>query len=80
MNLIEKDSREKQSSWMNFNKKAKRKRKGYFRMHSKKDSIFKTSDNVEGKVGVTNSGQGMTDFNPRVKFLASDNSHLSRLF
>ena len=30
MKLIEKDSNQKKNSWNNFNKKATRKRKGYF--------------------------------------------------
>ena len=69
MNLIEKDSRMKKQTWNNFNAKAARKRKGYFAIHSKKLSIFKSPDAIDGKVGVTRSGKGMTNFNPRLKFI-----------
>lgn len=35
----------------------------------KKDSIFKSPEEVSGKVGVVGSGQGMTDFHKREKFI-----------
>jgi len=36
MNLIEKDNKLKKQSWCNFNKKAKRKRRGYFAINKQK--------------------------------------------
>eukprot|EP00897_Mesotaenium_endlicherianum_P010278 jgi/Mesen1/9279/ME000060S08718 len=35
----------------------------------KKESIFKSPEDLKGKVGVTGSGHGMTDFQRREKFL-----------
>lgn len=35
----------------------------------KKDSIFKSPDDPHGKVGVTGSGKGLTDFQKREKHL-----------
>lgn len=39
--------------------KAEKNRKGYF-SKSKGDSIFKSPDNIMGRVGVTGSGKGVT--------------------
>lgn len=36
MNLLEKDNKMKQKSWNDFNKKAKRKRRGHFAINKKK--------------------------------------------
>lgn len=35
----------------------------------KRESIFKSPDDPNGKVGVTNSGKGLTDFQRREKYL-----------
>ena len=54
-----------------------------------KSSIFSSPESIgifflyikpEGKVGVTGSGQGMTNFTVRNKMQLEDNSHLSRMF
>lgn len=78
--LIEKHSKEKQGKWTNFSDGGFKKKKGHF--HNKKniESIFKSPDTIEGRVGVMGSGKGMTNFNPRTRYSANDNSHLSRLF
>jgi survival of motor neuron-related-splicing factor 30 len=76
--VIEQERKEKQDNWSDFNAKAKRAKKGYFSM-KKGESIFKSPDTVDGKVGVTGSGKGMTNFNPKTKFY-NENSQMSRLF
>ena len=60
--ILEKDSKDKQDVWLNFNQKNAKIKNGVF-TNGKNDSIFKTPEGIEGKVGVTNSGRGMTDFN-----------------
>ena len=35
----------------------------------KRESIFKSPDDPRGKVGVINSGKGLTDFQKREKYL-----------
>ena len=41
----------------------------YRSLHNfRKTSIFKSPDSIEGRVGVTNSGAGMTDFKLRKKY------------
>jgi len=61
-----------QSSWKKFNTGNKKsKSKNGFRTGKAKDSIFKTPDSADGKVGVgTNNmgGKGMTDFKRRDKW------------
>jgi survival-of-motor-neuron-related-splicing factor 30 len=77
MAQIEKDSKEKQDKWSSFaNKTEVISKKGSY----KGESIFRSPDTVEGKVGVMGSGKGMTNFNPKTKFSLGDSSHLSRLF
>jgi survival-of-motor-neuron-related-splicing factor 30 len=77
--VIEKDSRQKQDKWLQFKQKAGEQKDGYY--HAKKtESMFKSPDTIEGKVGVIGSGKGMTNFNPKMKLNSSDNSYLSRLF
>jgi len=66
--VIEKDSTEKKDKWKNFQGKS-----------SNRESIFSSPDNIEGKVGVMNSGKGMTNFKG-IRPSPNDNSHLSRLF
>lgn len=77
---IEKDSNEKQSKWSDFTDKAAKQKKGYFSFAKNKESIFRSPDTVEGKVGVTGSGKGMTNFSNKQKTNAADASHLSKLF
>jgi len=53
---------------------------GHFQTRKPGESIFRSPDTVEGKVGVVNSGKGMTNFNLKNKQYPDDNSYLSRLF
>lgn len=58
----------KQSNWLQFqNKGAKRKVVGSMKQ-LRKNSIFESPDSVDGKVGVTGSGKGVTDYGDRKKF------------
>ena len=34
----------------------------------RKESIFRTPDSLEGKVGIVGSGQGMTDFENKKRY------------
>lgn len=60
----------KQASWQAFQTKgAKKKAKGSMAAVSlKKGSIFASPEGLEGKVGVTGSGQGITEQAARKKF------------
>lgn len=60
----------KQASWQAFQTKgAKKKAKGSMAAVSlKKKSIFASPEGLEGKVGVTGSGQGITEQTARKKF------------
>mmetsp|Transcript_31990 Transcript_31990/g.90805 ORF Transcript_31990/g.90805 Transcript_31990/m.90805 type:complete len:325 (-) Transcript_31990:73-1047(-) len=63
----EMDSAQKnrQKSWQDFQKgKGKAKTKGFL-TGKKKESMFKSPEGVDGKVGVVGSGRGMTDFHNR---------------
>ena len=52
----------KKQGWQSFLQgKGSKKRKGFF-TGRKKESIFKTPDDARGKVGVTGSGKGLTDY------------------
>lgn len=77
---IEKVTKDKQSKWSSFKDVGTENKKGYFQYRKGNESIFRSPDTIEGKVGVMGSGKGMTNFNPRMKFYLQDNSHLSRLF
>jgi len=60
--------RSKMNSWQNFQtKNKKRKAKGSLQ-NMRKISIFRSPDTIDGKVGVTGSGKGMTDFHDRKKY------------
>jgi len=60
----EEDARNAQKqNWKNFTMKGKAAKK------LKKESMFKTPEGYEGKVGVVGSGQGMTDFAKRGKHI-----------
>lgn len=59
----------KQNDWQQFQTtKAKTKKVGFF-TGRKKESIFKSPEDPFGKVGVTGSGKGLTDFQKREKHL-----------
>lgn len=54
---------EKQSAWKSFQKAAAKKtRVGFLTGKRNKESMFKTPDNFDGKVGVVGSGKTMTSF------------------
>lgn len=69
----EHEQNEKQNNWQSFltGKKAKKRPKGSLTLVNK-ISIFASPDSVEGKVGVTGSGQGMTEFEQRKKYKFND--------
>jgi survival-of-motor-neuron-related-splicing factor 30 len=54
---IEKETKEKQDVWLNFNQKNSKLKSGFF-AHKKQDSIFKSPTTLESKVGVINAGKG----------------------
>lgn len=59
----------RQNAWQQFQTtKGKTKKIGFF-SGRKRESIFKSPDDPQGKVGVTNSGKGLTDFQKREKYL-----------
>jgi len=59
----------RQNAWHQFQTaKGKNKKVGFF-TGRKKESIFKSPDDPKGKVGVTGSGKGITDFHKREKHL-----------
>ncbi|KAJ6798866.1 survival of motor neuron-related-splicing factor 30-like isoform X1 [Iris pallida] len=59
----------RQNAWQQFQTtKGKAKKIGFF-SGRKRESIFKSPDDPTGKVGVTNSGKGLTDFQKREKYL-----------
>ncbi|KAI8973728.1 hypothetical protein BDF20DRAFT_824059 [Mycotypha africana] len=57
----------KKNAWLNFAKGGSKKKKTNATSVINKKSIFKSPDNPEGKVGVVNSGKGMTSFHQRGK-------------
>jgi len=65
---IEKASSAKQNQWQNFNSKSAGHKKGHWQANKHRESIFKTSDSVTGKVGVTGSGQAMTGFREKSRY------------
>eukprot|EP00249_Psilotum_nudum_P018614 c26887_g2_i1 orf=593-1525(-) len=59
----------RQNAWQQFqNTKGKSKKVGFF-TGRKRESIFKSPDDPKGKVGVTGSGKGITEFQKREKHL-----------
>ncbi|PVV02095.1 hypothetical protein BB560_003461 [Smittium megazygosporum] len=52
-----------QKSWLEFNKKNKKRKVPAIN----KNSIFKSPDTIDGKVGVSGSGRRMTQFTERIK-------------
>ncbi|KAL4470185.1 hypothetical protein ABPG74_011796 [Tetrahymena malaccensis] len=77
---IEKHQSEKQGKWNDFKNNASNKKVGHFQSKKSQQSIFQSPETIEGKVGVTGSGKGMTNFSVRNYQAMQDNSHLSRLF
>ena len=60
--MQEQGSKIKQNVWQNFQKKGSKQNKGHFAFQKNQQSIFKTPDSVDGKVGVMGSGQAMTSY------------------
>ncbi|KAG5175889.1 hypothetical protein JKP88DRAFT_259084 [Tribonema minus] len=60
--LVEQETDKKQSSWKAFAISKGTKRVAGSMKGVRKESIFKSPDSLDGKVGVVGSGQGMTDF------------------
>eukprot|EP00611_Tribonema_gayanum_P013393 TRINITY_DN242_c0_g1_i1.p2 TRINITY_DN242_c0_g1~~TRINITY_DN242_c0_g1_i1.p2 ORF type:complete len:336 (-),score=85.48 TRINITY_DN242_c0_g1_i1:35-1042(-) len=60
--LVEQETDKKQSSWKAFATSKGTKRVAGSMKGVRKESIFKSPDSLDGKVGVVGSGQGMTDF------------------
>jgi len=60
--------RSKMNSWQSFQTKNKRKKTKGSLQNMRKVSIFKSPDTIDGKVGVTGSGKGMTNFHDRKKY------------
>ncbi len=75
---VEKEARERQGTWLNFTSEGSKSKKGYYAT-KKGESIFKSPDTVEGRVGVTGSGKRMTADGSKLK-PGELNSHKSRLF
>ncbi|KAG8712579.1 hypothetical protein FRC08_014352 [Ceratobasidium sp. 394] len=67
-----KEQNNKQAAWQKFAKKSEK--KGVVIAGIQGSSIFKTPDNPHGRVGVTGSGRGMTEYAAREKhkFTADD--------
>uniref|UniRef100_A0A803PIH9 Tudor domain-containing protein n=1 Tax=Cannabis sativa TaxID=3483 RepID=A0A803PIH9_CANSA len=66
---LEVTQNKRQNAWQQFQTtKGKTKKVGFF-SGRKRESIFKSPDDPFGKVGVTGSGKGLTDFQKREKHL-----------
>lgn len=66
---LEVSQNKRQNAWQQFQSvKGKTKKIGFF-SGRKRESIFKSPDDPFGKVGVTGSGKGLTDFQKREKHL-----------
>ncbi|CAL0325879.1 unnamed protein product [Lupinus luteus] len=64
---LEVTQNKRQNAWQQFQStKGKTKKVGFF-SGRKRESIFKSPDDPQGKVGVTGSGKGLTDFQKREK-------------
>ncbi|CAI5458297.1 unnamed protein product [Closterium sp. Yama58-4] len=68
MEMLEVMTNKKQNTWQQFQTKGIKKKAGFL-TGRKKESIFKSPEDVGGKVGVVGSGQGMTGFQKRDKNL-----------
>eukprot|EP00343_Euplotes_focardii_P005653 CAMPEP_0205814140 /NCGR_PEP_ID=MMETSP0205-20121125/19122_1 /ASSEMBLY_ACC=CAM_ASM_000278 /TAXON_ID=36767 /ORGANISM="Euplotes focardii, Strain TN1" /LENGTH=131 /DNA_ID=CAMNT_0053097577 /DNA_START=190 /DNA_END=583 /DNA_ORIENTATION=- len=58
---MENSNKEKQESWLRFKDKGSRSKKGHYQVTKSQNSIFKTPDTMEGKVGVVGSGNGVSN-------------------
>ncbi|EXB80406.1 Survival of motor neuron-related-splicing factor 30 [Morus notabilis] len=66
---LEVTQNKRQNAWQQFQStKGKTKKVGFF-SGRKRESIFKSPDDPHGKVGVTGSGKGLTEFQKREKHL-----------
>lgn len=68
LEVMEVAQNQRQHAWQQFQTKGKQKKVGFF-TGRKKESIFKSPVDIKGKVGVTGSGHGMTDFQRREKYV-----------
>ncbi|KZV71299.1 hypothetical protein PENSPDRAFT_664468 [Peniophora sp. CONT] len=70
-----KEQNQKQQTWQKFAKKADK--KGVHIAGTSGTSIFKTPDNPTGRVGVTGSGKGMTEYSQmgKHKFVVDDDDN-----
>lgn len=59
----------RQNAWQQFQTSKSKSRKVGFFTGGKRESIFKSPEDVKGKVGVTGSGKGITEFQKREKHL-----------
>ncbi|KAI5060437.1 hypothetical protein GOP47_0024857 [Adiantum capillus-veneris] len=59
----------RQNAWQQFQTSKGKSRKIGFFTGGKRESIFKSPEDVKGKVGVTGSGKGITEFQKREKHL-----------
>ncbi|MCO5589257.1 hypothetical protein L7F22_043223 [Adiantum nelumboides] len=59
----------RQNAWHQFQSSKGKSRKVGFFTGGKRESIFKSPEDVKGKVGVTGSGKGITEFQKREKHL-----------
>ncbi|WVZ10583.1 hypothetical protein V8G54_015113 [Vigna mungo] len=67
MEQLEVTQNKRQNAWQQFQStKGKAKKIGFF-SGRKRESIFKSPDDPQGKVGVTGSGKGLTEFQKREK-------------
>ncbi|CAM8982848.1 unnamed protein product [Rhodiola kirilowii] len=66
---LEVTQNKRQNAWQQFQTTKGKTRKVGFFSGRKKESIFKSPDDPQGKVGVTGSGKGLTDFQRREKHL-----------
>eukprot|EP00243_Klebsormidium_subtile_P008640 TRINITY_DN4137_c0_g1_i1.p1 TRINITY_DN4137_c0_g1~~TRINITY_DN4137_c0_g1_i1.p1 ORF type:complete len:296 (+),score=86.75 TRINITY_DN4137_c0_g1_i1:280-1167(+) len=67
---LEVTQNKRQNAWQQFQTSGSKKKAGFF-TGKKKESIFKSPDDLSGKVGVVGSGKGLTDFTGRQKHLHS---------
>ena len=66
---IEQEHAQKASDWQSFRAGKGAKKKSGFMSSTKKESIFKVPDSIDGKVGVVGSGKGLTSFADRAAVL-----------
>lgn len=69
MEQLEVAQNKRQNDWQQFQSTKGRAKKIGFLTGRKRESIFKSPDDPQGKVGVTGSGKGLTEFQKREKHL-----------